>query len=170
MENENVTLKGKLDDIEKNDELINNSTNKTSVGEELKVVEELTYNFDCIICGKTFETRSILKMHERKIHEVVVWKSKLLAMETEVSRLKSCLFSDLYSLKEIKIRKQQTCSCKGFCVITHSKHNWVQLSSEKIMKNLKKVGVQQYMKLRVMIKTSMDVNLALRNFQKQLIS
>ena len=58
-------------------------------------------------------------------------------MENEVSRLKSCLFSDLYSLRELEISKQQTCRCRGFCGITHSKHNWVQSSSENIMTKLK---------------------------------
>ena len=41
IENEKVTLKGKLNDIEKNDK-----PSKTSLREELKLVEELTVNFE----------------------------------------------------------------------------------------------------------------------------
>ena len=84
IEHENVTLKGKLNEIEKNDK-----PSKTPLREELKLVEELTVNIECNICGQTFESRSLLKMHIRK--KLLVWKPKLFLVH--VSGLKSCLFS-----------------------------------------------------------------------------
>ena len=140
MENENVTLRGKLDDIQKNDELMNNSPNKTSLGEELKLVEELTENFECNICGKTFEARSELKVHVRKTHQIATWKSKLMEMETENSQLKYRLSLDLFRMKEHELKARKSCSCRGFCPITHSKHNWTKSHCDEIFINMEKLN------------------------------
>ena len=58
-------------------------------------------------------------------------------MEGEVSELKYGLLSSVYILRDKENRKRQSCRCIGFCVITHTKHNWVKSLSEGIMLHLR---------------------------------
>ena len=82
-------------------------------------------------------------MHVRRTHEVATWKLKLVEMETENSQLKYRLSLDLFKLKELELKAEESCSCRGFCHITHSKHNWTKSISNGIfiqMENLDRVG------------------------------
>ena len=128
IENKNVTLKGKLNDIEKNDK-----PSKTSSREELKLVEELTVN----VVHKHLKVEVSSKCIFEKCMTYLYGNPNCCQWKIKVSRLKSCLFSDLCSLVELEISRQQTCTCRGFCGITHSKQNLVQSSSENIITKLK---------------------------------
>jgi hypothetical protein len=72
------------------------------------------------------------------MHELVVWKSKLLEIETANSRLKCILSLDLFRMKELEMKDKESCSCRGFCAISHSMYNWTQSLCDGIFYQMEK--------------------------------
>jgi uncharacterized C2H2 Zn-finger protein len=97
---------------------------RKSLAEEINDVEKNVLK--CEECGNTFDSERELKHHAQNMHELVLWKLKLLEMETKNSRLKHKLHLDLFRMKELGLKGRESCSCRGFCIISHSKHNWTK--------------------------------------------
>jgi chromosome segregation ATPase len=134
LDNECSDLKEKLDNIE--EEHSNIVAGTKSLDEEIKDVEKNV--FKCEECTHTFEFKSKLKLHMRNIHELVLWKSRLLEIETKNSMLKCKLSLDLFRMKELEMKDKESCSCRGFCAISHSKHNWTQSLCDEIFYQMEK--------------------------------
>ena len=70
----------------------------------------------------------------------IFWKSKLLEIKSTVAELKSGLLYSLCRLRDKENRNKESCRCIGFCVITHTKHNWEKSPSEEIMFKLRQLN------------------------------
>ena len=148
IEKENEMLKYKVEDVEKEKsemkEDLKGFQKVTTLQEELYHLEKLGKSFECNICGLAFETKSELEVHVRKTRQIATWKSKLMETETENSQLKYRLSLDLFRMKELELKARESCSCWGFCHITHSKHNWTKSHCDEIfsqMENFNRGGV-----------------------------
>ena len=108
------------------------------LSEELDHVKKLTKVFTCEECGLACETRSNLKMHKKNNHEFVAWKTILLEIETENSRLKFKISLDLFRIKELELTAKESCRCRGFCAISYCKHNWTKSVSDEILLRMEK--------------------------------
>ena len=126
LDNECSDLKEKLDNFEKEQTSLTILKMSKSLDEEIKEVEKNV--FKCEECKHIFEYKSELKLHMRNMHELVLWKSKLMEIETENAKLKYKLSLDLFRIKELELKNKESCSCRGFCAISHSKHNWKKIS------------------------------------------
>ena len=60
-------------------------------------------------------------------------KNKLGFMRRKVQEQKTNLKQSLYGLKLKEEASKNLCSCRGFCGITHSKHNWRKSKSEDLL-------------------------------------
>ena len=109
---------------------------RKSLAEEIKDVEKNC--FMCEECANTFESKSDLKFHMRNMHELVLLKLRLLEIETHNSKLKHKLYSDLFRIKELEMKGRDSCSCRGFCAITHSKHNWTKSLCDELLGKMEK--------------------------------
>ena len=131
--NGNKVLEAKLEELESG--IVEG---RNSLAQELKDVEKR--GFICEECKYTFELKSELKLHMRNMHELALWKSKLLEIETQNSRLKYKLSLDLFRIKEIEEEDKESCSCRGFCAISHSKHNWKRSLCDEIFCKMEKIS------------------------------
>ena len=43
----------------------------------------------------------------------------------------------MFKLKNEELKRRETCSSRGFCIITHTKHNYVKLKSEEFLNKIK---------------------------------
>ena len=60
-------------------------------------------------------------------------KNKLQFMKRKVQEQKTCLKKSVYGMKLKEEASKNLCSCRGFCGITHSKHNWKKSKSEDFL-------------------------------------
>ena len=58
-------------------------------------------------------------------------------MEKKISDQKSNFTSSVFQLKIKEIKESQSCSCRGYCNISHKKHNFVKSRSEELFLNMK---------------------------------
>ena len=140
IEKEREFVQERLQNIEKQ---INN-VNKVSLSEELSFAENFAQTFKCDFCDNKYESRSELRIHVRRVHLMATWKSKLLAIDRMNSEMKHKLYSDLFRIKELKLKGRESCSCRGFCSISHTKHNWNKSICDEIlckMDNLRSADV-----------------------------
>ena len=96
-------------------------TTSSSLEEELEKVE---------IVKK--ETEQISKKSKRRNN----LKNTLQFMKRKVQEQKTSLKKSLYGLKLKEESSKDLCSCRGFCGITHSKHNWNKSHSEQLLSKL----------------------------------
>ena len=93
--------------------------------------------FACERCEKKFESKSVLKAHRGNVHgrnDVrIMWRQNLIESEKEITELKYKISTKLYCLKETEVSKNQTCRCRGDCLINHFKCNWMKSISTELM-------------------------------------
>ena len=79
---------------------------------------------------------SDLKRHKKEIHGSLaknLLMSNLKQIEYQVVSEKIKLVVKLALLKEKENKEKNSCQCKYFCRIFHSKHNWKKSKSDEIL-------------------------------------
>ena len=89
-----------------------------------------------------------LQQHIRKTHETKALKKiqllkKMESLQTTISIQRNKLTSSLIKLKNKEFKEIQLCRCKGFCVITHSKHNYYKSKAGEICEKLTNLNTKQ---------------------------
>ena len=129
LEKENEELKLKLHVQNKRDE-------EMSLFEEIQSSNPSSPNksFECEVWETESANKKCLGDHKKPIHvsqAKKVLSNRLREIENQVCEQKIKLTSAIYNLKEMELNARLTCSCIGWCNITHLKHNWVLKKSEK---------------------------------------
>jgi len=135
---EKESLLDKLKAFEEKTPLLENETL------ELELQDLVTQPFKCHECSKTFNARSDLRCHIRNEHEKKILERKLVSFELLLCKQKLQLSDSFLNLKEREIKKANVCSCRGFCYIQHSKHNWKKPMSDYFqdkLENLQKANI-----------------------------
>jgi hypothetical protein len=127
--------------IENEKKSLQNST--SSLSEELDNVNI----FGCKKCDITFSNLKELKQHTKETHAKTLHKKnylmrKLSDLEQNVSQQKIDITSSVFKLKNKEMKKRDTCSCRGYCIITHTKHNFVKSRSEELLLKIKSLNAQ----------------------------
>jgi DNA repair exonuclease SbcCD ATPase subunit len=95
--------------------------------------------FNCRYCDNTFGSKTQLKMHIDSIHikEAAI---KLSRMEEKLFNQAVIFASSVKGLikKEI-FETKEPCTCKGFCTISHLKHNWRKSPSDELLKKFEEI-------------------------------
>ena len=107
-----------------------------SLNDELQDAGKFTSLFACDHCGDNFQTKDDLKIHAKIMYEKDRLKSLLNEKEKELLEQRLDLMTKIFHLKEMEAKANEDCSCRGQCFITHTKHNWKHLTSDKILKRL----------------------------------
>ena len=53
-----------------------------------------------------------------------------------LSQQKANIYRDIAKLKQNEFRAKNSCRCKGFCNINHSRHSWISQKSDKLIELL----------------------------------
>ena len=69
--------------------------------------------------------------HAKTLHKKVDLLRKLNDLEQKVSQQKTDITSSVFKLKKKEMKRRDTCSCIGQCIITHTKHNFIKSRSEE---------------------------------------
>jgi hypothetical protein len=94
------------------------TASSSSLAEELEIVEV---------------KQSVEKKRE-KVRDAL--KSKLQFMKRNAQEQRTSLKQSLHALKLKEELSKYTCSCRSFCRVTHSKHNWTKSKSEILLNEL----------------------------------
>ena len=94
--------------------------------------------FECKECDAKFSSNEILRSHMRSDHgekgEIIKMSLMLHGIERQILEQKLDITNKLSKLKENEFLEKQTCKCRGWCAITHSKHSWKVTKSEHVYK------------------------------------
>ena len=81
------------------------------------------------------------KLHVMDIDKILQMKLKLREVENLISDQKLDLVIKISNLKERESTGKQTCRCRGWCAISHTKHGWSLTKSDKILKMVEEKGI-----------------------------
>jgi hypothetical protein len=66
---------------------------------------------------------------------------RLFQIGKQISDQKLDIAHKIYNLREKEFFKSQTCKCRGWCAINHTKHGWKVTRSESVLKMVKMMGL-----------------------------
>ena len=139
-------VKDLLDEITKKDkqiEVLEKESQKSStlISSTKSLKDELAsvQIFSCKTCNETFMNGEELKVHKQEKH-VRTLLEKVEKMQEKILRQRNALTSSLLKLKEKEFKSKQTCRCKGFCKITHLKHNYFKSEADELCEKMNKVS------------------------------
>ena len=98
-------------------------------------------SISCKSCGLTFQNEKELKVHKEEDHKMQFFQ-KIKELDRQISCQRSSLISSLLKLKEKDFKSKQTCSCKGFCKITHLKHNYFKSKADELCEKMQKISIK----------------------------
>ena len=67
---------------------------------------------------------------------------KVEELQRQILCQRSSLTSSLLKLKEKEFKSIQSCSCKGFCRITHLKHNYFKSKADELCEKMQKISMK----------------------------
>ena len=102
----------------------------------------------CDHCSLKFVNKQDLKSHMKRYHEERLrQKMKLLEnvdrADKVLSKQNLKLTMAIFELKKKEFKDSQTCSCRGFCNITHLKHNFCKSKAEELLDKMRKIKNHQ---------------------------
>ena len=77
---------------------------------------------------------------ERK--ETVKMRLMLHGIDRQILEQKLDITNKMSQLKETEFLEQQTCKCRGWCAISHSKQSWKVTKSEHVYKMLRSLDLK----------------------------
>ena len=110
-------------------------TDKIGINQHIRsihVEQEVKYD----LCGYIFKKIENLKQHtkckhgENSLKEVLL--KKLNEIRSQTTKQKVKLYQSIYNLKQTEIHGRSKCSCKGLCLINHSKYRWIKSESDSL--------------------------------------
>ena len=80
-----------------------------------------------------------LKVLKQEKH-VRILLQKVEKLQEEILCQRNSLTSSLLKLKEKEFKSEQICRCKGFCKITHLKHNYFKSKADELCGKMQKIS------------------------------
>ena len=132
----------KIRDIEDQEQSKSLKSSQGSLSEELQNSKIIA----CEDCCSTFLTLKELKEHKKGFHKQKLemklsLMKKINDLNSKIKEEKTDLTSKLLKLKDKEMEASLTCSCIGFCKITHLKHNFVKSWSKEYFSKMEHIVV-----------------------------
>ena len=105
--------------------------------------------FKCEHCAFNFVTSEELMEHmsmvkETKIKKKIILLGKLDSLRKNVSEQKMKVSISIFDFKKIEGKASQSCRCKGFCRINHTKMNFIKSRSDELLFKLKDLYGEEF--------------------------
>ena len=111
------------------------ANSKNSLKDELDMVSSV----HCEKCGNFLNSSKELKIHIDTDHKQVFYKQSLRILEIDLSKQRTKVTSSSLKLRGKEILDNERCSCIGFCLINHRKHNFYKSKAKDILDHLANV-------------------------------
>lgn len=117
------------------------NSSASSLSDELKQVQV----FQCHKCDNSFVTHEDLKKHQKHVHDakqkrMAVLQTKMNNIAQHLSEQKMSISSSILQFQKKEISLRQSCTCKSYCRIFHTKHNFVKSKSNELFSKLKNIS------------------------------
>ena len=151
-ENKVKDLQDEIDANKKQIEILENksknSSKLTSSNNSLKNELASLHLISCESCGLTFQNKKKLNVHKQEKHKMQILQ-KVEELQRQILCQRSSLTSSLLKLKEKEFKSRQSCSCKGFCKITHLKHNYFKSKADELCDRMNKISKENKEHFRI---------------------
>ena len=97
--------------------------------------------FNCEQCVlQCLQALNNQQTHNRQLLDRIAILEKMESLHKNLARQRTELTSSILYLKKQEFEEFLTCSCIGFCVITHTKHNFYKSKADKVCAKLKSLS------------------------------
>ena len=101
-------------------------TEKTILKEGVKMCE-------CELCGKQFQSKTTLKLHIVKDHEMKV--------ANKLQNQKMKILNDIEKIRKLDIKEEKQHKCLGFCLINHFRFRYIKSKGQKLFERMLEITV-----------------------------